>query len=161
MRAFWLGCLCLGTMPAVAGGQYDMSDMIRPGLWEVTTQDVKSNGEMGPPETDEECITVEEVEDFTSFAKNGPDQNVRIEKFDRSDDAVSYTMAFSGTGAQESVKGSLVGDLEFDGPERYQGTMSFQMSFGGQSIESRSRVEGRRIGDCTGDEDEDDYGDEY
>lgn len=149
MRVLFLGCLCIGAASAIAADQYDLSGMIRPGLWETKTQQISANGNAGPVETDRDCITPEDIQDFSSFVRSDDDQTVTVEEFDRGDDYVRYRMRFASDDPNMDIKGTLSGDMKFEGQERYRGTMSFAMTFQDQAFESKTNIDARRIGDCT------------
>ena len=151
MRAFFLACLCIGASAAMAD-EYDLSGMISPGLWETTTQQVSPDGETGPPETDRDCITAADIQDFSSFVRGGDDQTVTVEQFERGDDYVRYRMRFASDDPDMDIKGTMSGDMKFQTKERYRGTMSFTMSFQDQSFESTTRIDAHRIGECRGDD---------
>lgn len=157
MRAIWIGYLCLAVMsPAIAEDDYNLTGLMRPGLWETETQEVSSDGELGPAETDRECITPEEIEDFSSFTRDQQSANMKVAEFERGDDSVRYRITFgSDPGTADPAVGEMLAEMEFDGPERYQGEMKFEMKYQGQSMEHRSRISGRRIGECSAEDAED------
>lgn len=160
MRALVIGCLYLGApFAAAAEDEYDLSGMIQPGLWETTTRQVSADGEAGPAETDRDCVTEEDLQDFSNLVRGDDDQRVTMEAFDRGDDYVSYRMRFASDDPNADATGTMSGRMEFDGPERYQGTMSFSMSLQGRTFESTTRIDGRRIGECSDDDGE--YQDDY
>lgn len=148
------------TFTAVADDRYDLTGMIRPGLWETTTREVSADGALGEADTDRDCITEEDLQDFSNMVRGQDDQRVTVEELERGDDYVSYQMGFASDEPDTDAKGELSGEMKFEGPESYQGTMTFSMSFQGQAFESTTRVDARRIGECSGD-DEDDYEDDY
>ena len=149
MRVLFVGCFCIAaSSTAVAADRYDLSGMIRPGLWETKTQQIASDGEAGPIETDRDCITPSDIQDFSSFVRGEDDQTVTVEEFERGDDYVRYRMRFTSDDPNVDVKGMLSGDMQFEGRERYRGTMAFAMTLQNQSFESKTKIDARRIGDC-------------
>ncbi|HEX7036545.1 MAG TPA: DUF3617 family protein [Pseudomonadales bacterium] len=150
MRVLFVGCLCIAAAsPAAAADQYDLSGMIRPGLWETQTQQIASDGTAGPVETDRDCITPSDIQDFSSFVRGDDDNSVTVEEFARGDDFVRYRMRFASDDPDVDVNGMLSGDMQFEGQERYRGTMTFAMTVQNKSFESKTRIDARRIGDCS------------
>jgi hypothetical protein len=151
MRAFFAGCLCVGIAYPAFADEYDLSGMMRPGLWETKTQEVAADGETGPVETAQDCVTLEDIQDFSSFASGEEGQNVTVEQFERGDDYVKYRMSFTSDDPDVDMKGALSGDMKFDGQDSYRGNMTFAMNFQGQSFGTRTNIEARRIGECSDD----------
>lgn len=152
MRAFFAGCLCVAFASAAFANDYDLTGMMRPGLWETKTQEVGADGELGPVETDQDCITLEDIQDFSGFASGDDDQTVTVEQFERGDDYVKYRMGFASDDPDVDIKGTVAGDMAFEDQDEYRGSMTFAMNFQGQSFETRTNIEARRIGDCSEDD---------
>lgn len=141
MRAVLAGVLLMWiSVPATfAAGQYSMTGMMQPGLWKTTVRTSAGHSNTGT-----ECVTPEQISDFSAFSKSDPDQKVTIQEFKRDGKHLHYKM--NGSFGQATM--TMQGDLLFPSPQQYSGTIKLAVLNQGKPHETDMQVEGTRIGDC-------------
>jgi hypothetical protein len=130
------------SSPADSHGEAedDVGVTIEPGMWQVTTESKLPMIDQTKSETKMECLTENH---FTPERMTGNHKSCKIDKVSTQDDEMSWSLAcktptgqFNGTGSFKST-----GD-------KARGEMTTTMKLGEQSLVSKVRWEGERLGGC-------------
>lgn len=136
-----LSALCLVCLPGLAVAvQPDM----QPGQWEYTTT-TRVIGPVDIPErtsTHTQCVTESEVDDADAFMEDVED--CEVERREVTADEAGFALVCPG---QQGTEMRMTMDMRLRG-DRVEGESVTTLTMGGESMEMRSRVEGRRVGDC-------------
>ncbi len=133
--------LVLACVPGVAMAVQPNMD---PGQWEYTTK-TRIAGSVSIPErtsTHTRCVSEDEVDDADAFMEDVED--CEVERREVTADKAGFTLVCpgeQGAGMRMTMDMRLLGD-------RVEGESVTTLSMSGESMEMRSRVEGRRVGDC-------------
>lgn len=132
----------------VAHAAPDLSDMMAPGLWEMT-MDMKIDGMpmSMPTQTLRRCITQVTLDQNHGIPKPQTHGNVTCKtiSMDRSGDTVNWTMACTGQGDMQ-----MDGTVSFDSRETYHSTVHMTGTMQGRQIQMTQNMQGKRIGECQG-----------
>ncbi len=141
--------MCHKTLTALAlvcvpGLAIAVQPNMEPGQWEYTTT-TRISGPMDIPEqtsTHSQCVTEGELDEADAFMEDV--EECEVERREVSADKAGFTLVCPG---QQGVEVRMTMDMRLLG-DRVEGESVAKMSMSGQSMEMRSRVEGRRVGDC-------------
>lgn len=143
---FALFALPLG---AQAGGKpAGASNMMRPGLWEMTVHMQMAGMPMAmPAHTTRQCITQADLEKNHGMPKpqTRDDMSCTTQKFDRSRNTVTYSMKCTGKNGAFEMNGTTV----FDSRDAYHGTMHMTGNAQGHPMNMTTDSKAKRVGDCT------------
>lgn len=136
----------LMTAPLIAHAAPDLSDMMSPGLWEVSVDMHIDGMPMSlPAQTIRRCITQVNLAQNQGIPKPRTPGNIscKTTSMDRSGDTINWTMTCQGQGEIQ-----MHGTMTFDSPEVYQSTVHMTGSMQGRQIEMTQRMQGQRISAC-------------
>lgn len=133
----------LATPIAFASGNVDVSGLIRPGLYEVTTQMTMAGmGEM-PAQTRQHCLTEDQVKNFVQeMADKLKQSKSGVEVKDISLHGKQLHIALG------APQGTMTLDVTFDDTTHYHQVVNADIS--GQKMTGHST--GHRVGDCKKDD---------
>ena len=133
-RQLWVALLA-GTVLSVSAPAL-AADMMKPGLWEVTTT-VQMPGMpfQPPPQTMRHCYTAQEVKE-EPVPKNN---DCKITDLKSSGNKVSWKLECKG-----EMAGKGEGEMVYQGDSAYEGKTKMQT----QGMTITSRYKGKRLGDC-------------
>lgn len=126
------------ALPALADG-------LQPGQWKVTSTP-EVNGQPAPPQEKLRCMSAEETADlgktFTPEARTINSACERVE-YDLTPTTLKWRLQCTG-----QMQMDVAGAFSFESPQRYTAEIATKMSMPGQSVASRVKIEGERVGDC-------------
>lgn len=138
--------LALTVSPLVAHAAPDLSDMMDPGLWEMTV-DMQIDGMpmSMPAQTIRRCITQVTLDQNHGIPKPQTHGKVtcKTTSMNRSSNTVNWTMACSGEGDMQ-----MNGTVAFDSREAYHSTVHMAGTIQGRQIRMTQNMQGKRIGEC-------------
>ncbi|MGB9364937.1 MAG: DUF3617 family protein [Xanthobacteraceae bacterium] len=121
------------------------ADGLQAGQWKVTSTP-EVNGAAAPANTRMRCLTPAEVADLgKTFSPEANTVNAACERVEHELTATSLKWRLQCTG---QVSMDVAGAFAFDTPQRYSAEVRTQMTMAGQTMQSRVRIEGERVGDC-------------
>lgn len=124
--------------PATAEG-------LQAGQWKVTSTP-EINGQAAPPNERMRCLTPAEVADVgKTFSPEANTVNAACERVEHELTATSLKWRLTCTG---QVSMDVAGAFAFETPQRYSAEVRTQMTMAGQTMQSRVKIEGERVGDC-------------
>ena len=138
--------LALMMSPLAAHATPDVSDMMAPGLWEMTVNMRVDGMPMSmPAQTIRRCITQVTLDENQGIPKPQTHGNVtcKTTSMDRSGNTVSWTMACTGQGDMQ-----MDGTVAFDSREAYHSTIHMGGTLQGRQIRMTQTMQGKRIGEC-------------
>lgn len=136
-----LSALILVCVPGLAIAVQPNMD---PGQWAYTTT-TRIAGSVSIPDrtsTHTRCVTESEVDDVDAFMEDVED--CEVERREITADKAGFTLDCP---EQQGAEMRMTVDMRLLG-DRVEGESVTTLSMGGESMEIRSRVEGRRVGDC-------------
>src|SRR5437763_13712448 len=130
--------IALAASPAGADG-------LQAGYWKVTSAP-EINGAAAPGNERMRCLTPAEVSDLgKTFSPESNTVNATCERVEHEVTPTSLKWRLACTG---QVTMDVAGAFAFDTPQHYSAEVRTQMTMAGQTVNSRVRIEGERIGEC-------------
>jgi hypothetical protein len=121
------------------------ADGLQAGYWKVTSSP-EINGQPAPPNERMRCLTPTEVSDLgKTFSPEANTVGASCERVEHELTATLLKWRLSCTG---QVTMDIAGAFAFDTPQRYSAEVRTQMTMAGQTIRSRVKIEGERVGEC-------------
>lgn len=121
----------------------------QPGEWKVSVTTVR-NGEPGEPRTNSTCITKDQLENLSSrlaAPRKSQTENCQRISFDQKETTVDWKYQCTG-----DFTINTMGSIKFDSPTHYTGTMKTSSTIRGQTVDSVTKMDATRVGECTGKE---------
>ena len=126
------------TSPATAEG-------LQPGYWKVTSTP-EINGAPTPPQEKMRCMTPAETADLDkTFSPEARTINSACERVEHEVTPTTLKWRLKCTG-QMSM--DVAGAFRFETPQRYSAEVRTQMTMAGQTMQSRVKITGERVGEC-------------
>jgi hypothetical protein len=135
-KLMWIGLLAGATLslPSMAPA----ADLMRPGLWEITTtMEMAGMPFQQPPQTVRHCVTPQEARDAEKTVPK--DEHCKITDLKSSAGKVSWKLVCSG-----EMAGKGEGEIEYHGDSAYDGYTRMQA----EGMTMTMKYRGKRIGDC-------------
>ena len=133
-----------GLVIALSGGLAH-ADGLQAGYWKVTSTP-EINGTPAPPNERMRCLTPAEVADVgKTFSPEANTVGATCERAEHELTATSLTWRLTCTG---QVNMDVAGAFAFETPQRYSAEVRTQMTMAGQTMRSRLKIEGERVGEC-------------
>ena len=121
------------------------ADGLEAGYWKVTSSP-EINGAPAPPNERMRCMTPAEVADLgTTFSPLANTVGATCERAEHELTATSLKWRLTCTG---QVNMDVAGAFAFETPQRYSAEVRTQMTMAGQTMRSRLKIEGERVGEC-------------
>jgi len=135
-----LSCLILLL---ACGAAY--ADGLEAGYWKVTSSP-EINGQAAPSNERMRCLTPAEVADLgKTFSPEANTVGATCARVEHELTATSLKWRLTCTG---QVNIDIAGAFAFETPQRYSAEVRTQMTMAGQTIASRVKIEGERVGEC-------------
>jgi len=132
--------LLLATLASPAG-----AEGLQAGYWKVTSSP-EINGRPAPANERMRCLTPAEVADpGKTFSPEANTVNATCERVEHEVTATSLKWRLACTG---QVAMDIAGAFAFDTPQHYSAEVRTQMTMAGQTMASRVKIEGERVGEC-------------
>jgi len=126
------------TSPALAEG-------LQAGQWKVVSMP-EINGQAAPPNERLRCMTPAEVADLgKTFSPEANTAGAACERAEHELTATSLKWRLKCTG---QVSMDVAGAFAFETPQRYSAEVRTQMTMAGQTMQSRVKITGERVGEC-------------
>ena len=136
--------IALAVTAALAAGLAH-ADGLEAGYWKVTSAP-EINGQPAPVSERMRCLTPAEVADLgKTFSPETNTVGASCERAGHELTATSLTWRLTCTG---QVNMDIAGAFAFETPQRYSAEVRTQMTMAGQTIQSRVKIEGERVGEC-------------
>jgi hypothetical protein len=121
------------------------ADGLQAGQWKViSTPEI--NGAPAPPNERMRCLTPAEVADLgKTFSPEANTVNATCERTEHEVTATSLKWRLVCTG---QVTMEVAGAFAFDTPQHYSAEVRTQMTMAGQTMQTRLKIEGERVGEC-------------
>jgi hypothetical protein len=137
------------TASAVAAlllaGSSAHADGLQAGYWKVTSAP-EINGAPAPVSERMRCLTPAEVADLgKTFSPEANTVNASCERAEHDVTPTSLKWRLTCTG---QVNMDIAGAFAFDTPQHYSAEVRTQMTMAGQTMQSRVKIEGERVGEC-------------
>ena len=121
------------------------ADGLQAGQWKVTSMP-EINGAPAPPNERMRCMTPAEVADLgKTFSPEASTVNAACERAEHELTATSLKWRLTCTG---QVNMDVAGAFAFETPQRYSAEVRTQMTMAGQTMQSRVKITGERVGEC-------------
>jgi hypothetical protein len=135
--------LCALALAALACGA--RADGLQPGYWKVTSTP-EVNGAPAPPQEKMRCMSPAETADLgKTFSPEANTINATCERVAHMVTAQTLTWRLTCTG---QVSMDIAGAFKFETRQRYVAEVRTQMTIAGQTVSSRVKIEGERVGEC-------------
>ena len=126
------------TSPARADG-------LEPGYWKITSTP-EVNGAPAAAQEKLRCMSAAETSDLgKTFSPEANTINATCERVEHTLTPGSLTWRLACTG---QVSMDVAGAFKFETPQRYVAEVRTQMTIAGQTVRSRVKIEGERVGEC-------------
>ena len=131
---------------AVAGAPCPAAaDGLQPGYWKITSTP-EVNGAPAPPQEKMRCMSPAETADLgQTFSPQANTINATCERVEHTVTPQTLTWRLTCTG---QVSMDVAGAFKFETPQRYVAEVRTQMAIAGQTVSSRVKIEGERVGEC-------------
>ena len=121
------------------------ADGLQAGQWKVTSSP-EINGQAAPPNERMRCLTPSEVADLgKTFSPESNTVGATCERVEYELTPTSLKWRLACTG---QVNMDVAGAFAFETPRRYSAEVRTQMTMGGQTMATRVKINGERVGDC-------------
>jgi len=121
------------------------ADMLEPGYWKVTSTP-EVNGALAAPQVKMRCMTPAETADLDkTFSPEARTINSSCERVEHEVTPTTLKWRLTCTGQMAM---DVAGAFNFESPQRYVAEVRTQMSMPGQTVASRVKIEGERVGEC-------------
>src|SRR4051812_1366808 len=121
------------------------ADGLEPGYWKITSTP-EVNGAPAPPQEKMRCMSPAETSDLgTTFSPQANTINATCERVEHELTPSALTWRLACTG---QVSMDVAGAFKFETPQRYVAEVRTQMAIAGQTVSSRVKIEGERVGEC-------------
>ena len=121
------------------------ADGLEPGYWKITSTP-EVNGAPAPPQEKLRCMSPAETSDLsTTFSPQANTINATCERVEHELTPSTLTWRLACTG---QVSMDVAGAFKFETPQRYVAEVRTQMAIAGQTVSSRVKIEGERVGEC-------------
>ena len=135
--------VCALALAALAFGA--RADGLQPGYWKVTSTP-EVNGAPAPPQEKMRCMSPAETADLgKTFSPEANTINATCERVEHTVTPQTLTWRLTCTG---QVSMDVAGAFKFETPQRYVAEVRTQMTIAGQTVSSRVKIEGERVGEC-------------
>ena len=122
-----------------------LADGLQPGFWKVTSTP-EVNGAPTPPQVKMRCMTPAETADLDkTFSPEARTINSSCERVEHEVTPTTLKWRLQCTGQMAM---DVAGAFNFESPQRYVAEVRTQMSMPGQTVASRVKIEGERVGEC-------------
>lgn len=140
---------CVASLTALAASLaaagFARADGLQPGYWKVTSTP-EVNGAPAPPQEKMRCMSPAETADLgKTFSPEANTINASCERVEHAVTAETLTWRLKCTG---QVTMDVAGAFKFETPQRYVAEVRTQMAIAGQTVSSRVKIEGERVGEC-------------
>jgi len=133
-QRYWTGLLAGMSLLLPSGAP--AADLMKPGLWEITTSmEMPGMPFQPPPQTVRHCYTPQEVRDEPV----PKDDNCKITDLKSSGGKVSWKLECKG-----EMAGKGEGEIVYHGDSAYEGKTSMQV----EGMTMTTRYRGKRLGEC-------------
>jgi hypothetical protein len=134
------------TLLLTAGSLCARADGLQPGQWQVTSQP-EINGAAGPESQSTRCLSAQDVSDLDkTFSPVSRTTNSTCERVEHESTPQRLKWHLQCTGQLDM---DVAGEFTFDDPEHYTGIVTVRASMLGRLMQDvRTRLQGRRLGDC-------------
>ena len=131
------------ALAALAGAAN--AEGLQAGFWKVTTTP-EVNGNPAPTQVNMRCLTPADVADLDkTFSPETRMQNIACERVEHEVSPTSLKWRFQCTG---QLTMDVTGIFRFETPQRYSAEVNTKASIGGQTMNSRVKIEAERVGEC-------------
>ena len=121
------------------------ADGLEPGYWKITSTP-EVNGAPAAAQEKLRCMSAAETSDLgKTFSPEANTINATCERVEHTLTPGSLTWRLVCTG-QLSME--VAGAFKFETPQRYVAEVRTQMATAGQTVRSRVKIEGERVGEC-------------
>jgi len=121
------------------------ADGLEPGYWKITSTP-EVNGAPAPPQEKLRCMSPAETSDLSmTFSPQANTINATCERVEHALTPSTLTWRLACTG---QVSMDVAGAFKFETPQRYVAEVRTQMAIAGQTVSSRVKIEGERVGEC-------------
>jgi hypothetical protein len=121
------------------------ADGLQAGYWKVTSTP-QINGQDAPANERMRCLTPAEVADLgKTFSPEANTVNASCTRAEHELTPTSLRWRLTCTG---HVNMGVAGAFSFDTPQHYSAEVRTQMTMAGQTMQSRLKIEGERVGEC-------------
>jgi hypothetical protein len=122
-----------------------LADGLEAGYWKVTSSP-EINGRPAPPNERMRCLTAAEVADLgKTFSPEANTVGATCERVEHELTATALKWHLKCTG---QVEMDVAGAFAFETPQRYSAEVRSQMTMAGQTMRSRVKITGERVGEC-------------
>jgi hypothetical protein len=135
----------VSSLAAFALASPALADGLQAGQWKVTSSP-EINGAAAPANTRMRCMTSAEVSDLgKTFSPEANTVGAACERAEHELTATSLKWRLTCTG---QVNMDIAGAFAFETPQRYSAEVRTQMTMAGQTMQTRLKIEGERVGEC-------------
>jgi hypothetical protein len=121
------------------------ADGLQAGYWKVTSSP-EINGAPAPANERMRCLTPAEVADLgKTFSPEANTVNATCERVEHELTATALKWRLTCAG---QVNMDIAGAFAFETPQRYSAEVRSQMTMAGQTMQSRLKIAGERVGEC-------------
>ena len=133
-QRYWIGLLAGMSLLLPSGAP--AADLMKPGLWEITTSmEMPGMPFQSPPQTVRHCYTAQEVRDEPV----PKDDNCRLTDLKSSGGKVTWKLECKG-----EMTGKGEGEIVYRGDSAYEGKTSMQV----EGMTMTTSYRGKRLGEC-------------
>lgn len=137
--------LVSGLAASILAANSAHADGLEAGYWKVTSSP-EINGQAAPPNERLRCLTPAEVADLgKTFSPEANTVGATCERAEHELTATSLKWHLKCTG---QVDMDVAGAFAFETPQRYVAEVRSQMTMAGQTMRSRVKITGERVGEC-------------
>ena len=142
MLAAGVVAIVVGVAVGIAG-----QDVRRDGRWEVKMEMMMPNMPMAmPPTTVTQCVTKEDAADpqkaMAPQGRGAPANDCKVSDYKQVGNKVTYNVSCT---SPQPMK--MAAEFVY-GVDKYDGTMTMEMSRGGQPMQMTTKYAAKRLGDC-------------
>ena len=121
------------------------ADGLQAGYWKVVSSP-EINGRAAPVNERMRCLTGAEVADLgKTFSPETNTVNATCARVEHEVTATTLKWRLTCTGQTDM---DVAGAFAFETPQRYSAEVRTQMTMAGQTVASRVKIEGERVGEC-------------
>ena len=122
-----------------------LADGLQAGQWKIISSP-EINGQPAPANERLRCMTPAEVADLgKTFSPEANTAGATCERAEHELTATSLKWRLTCTG---QVSMEVAGAFAFETPQRYTAEVRSQMTMAGQTMQSRVKITGERVGEC-------------
>jgi hypothetical protein len=133
----------LVVLVVMVGSAYAADPVMRPGMWEITTQmDMPGMPMKMPAQTIRQCLTKQDIEQGDRAVPTSGDSTCQVKDYKVDGNVATWKILCSGAASMHG-SGRMV--MQRDS---YTGEMESTMNHNGQTMEMTNKWTGKRVGDC-------------